>query len=151
MLKASFFLLSLLLASSDFVLFCELSWSLCELQCFLLCRFPSKLFSFFQHSLQVYLDIQWMHLQSCIVVVRSPPSVTSNSFFFRYSPSPQCRGLCCIIALLLSGQWLCSLAGLWCNLQNTWASVVCSMGSEWACRVSVLTSTIHSYSQRGVC
>lgn len=83
--------------------------------------------------------------------ITNPQTVTSNSFLFPHSPDSQCRGLCCIIALVLSGQWLCSLVGLWCNLQNTRASVVCSMGSEWACRVSVLTFRVHSYSQRGVC
>lgn len=82
--------------------------------------------------------------------ITTPCIVISNSFFFHSSDS-QYRGLCCIIALVLSGQWLCSLVRLWCNLQNTRPSVVCSMGSEWAYRVIVLTSSTHSYSQRGVC
>lgn len=38
--------------------------------------------------------------------------VTSNSFFFPHSPVSQCWGLCYIIALVLSGRWLCSLVKL---------------------------------------
>lgn len=82
--------------------------------------------------------------------ITNPWNVTSNSFFSPIAPT-QCRSLCCIIVLVLSGQWLSSLVGLWCNVQNTWASVVGSMGIEWACRVSVLTFPILSYSQRGFC
>lgn len=43
------------------------------------------------------------------------------------------------------------VSGVWCNLQNTWASVVFGTDSEWAARVSVLTLPIYSHSQRGVC
>lgn len=82
--------------------------------------------------------------------ITNPWNVTSNSFFLPIAPT-QCWSLCCIIVLVLSGQWLSSLVGLWCNVQNTLVSVVCSMGIEWACRVSVLTFLILSYSQRGFC
>lgn len=105
---------SLVFASSNLLLYS--SHPLCDI--FFFCVNFCFLFAFFCLSICFYHSFLFcLSLPLCVSVYTvnaslvlyshgkktNPQIVTSNSFFFPHSPDSQCRGLCCIIALVLSG------------------------------------------------